>query len=157
MKRHDSFIPLSREHHDGLLLATRLQQGRNALLRLWSHDLSRQAEYVVRFFDEHLDNHFQTEETFIFPLAQKFFHEEQQPIIQQLLDEHNELRELADFLRNPDEKKLECTLTRFGEILERHIRAEERQLFPICEETFPAEDLGTLGMNIIHRHRQRVT
>ena len=60
MKRHDSLVPLSREHHDGLLLAVRLQQGRAALPRLWSHDLVWQAEYVTRFFGEHLatnDNH----------------------------------------------------------------------------------------------------
>ena len=71
MKRHPGLIPLSREHHDGLLLATRLQQGRNALLRLWSHDLVWQAQYVVKYFREELIDHFATEEEIIFPLGAK--------------------------------------------------------------------------------------
>lgn len=154
MKRHDSFIPLSREHHDGLLLATRLQQGRNALLRLWSHDLQWQAGYVVQFFDDHLENHFRTEEEIIFPLAEKYFRTDQEPIIRRLAEEHCELKELVAFLRHPEEKKLECTLVRFGEILERHIRSEERELFPMCEESFPKEYLEKIKIEIAPRHRR---
>lgn len=154
MKRHESFVALSREHHDGLLLATRLQQGRNALLRLWSHDLHWQAEYVVRFFDDYLANHFRTEEEIIFPLAEKYFLEEQQPIITQLIEEHKEMKSLVDFLRAPDEKKLECSLTRFGQILEQHIRTEERRFFPYCEETFSKEDLRKLKNEVDSRHTQ---
>jgi len=152
MKRHDSFVPLSREHHEGLLLATRLQQGRNALLRLWSHDLFWQAEYVVRFFDDRLRNHFQTEEDCIFPLAEKYLPADRKPIVHQLLEEHKELEELAGLLRHPEEKKLECTLTRFGKLLEEHIRSEERMLFPLCEEYLPQESLVTIGKQIETGH-----
>jgi len=147
MKRHSSFIPLSREHHDGLLLATRLQQGRNALLRLWSHDLHWQAEYVVKFFDENLDAHFTIEESVVFPAVRTSV-PTGQDIVQRLLDEHAEMREIVEFLRHPTQKKLECTLTRFGEILEQHIRCEERELFPLCENTLPEEQLERLGKNI---------
>lgn len=147
MKRHTSFIPLSREHHDGLLLATRLQQGRNALLRLWSHDLHWQAEYVVKFFDDNLDTHFTIEESVIFPAARTAV-PSGQGIVQRLLDEHTEMRDMVEFFRHPAQKKLECTLTRFGELLEHHIRAEERELFPLCEEHMPDEQLETIGKTI---------
>jgi hemerythrin-like domain-containing protein len=147
MKRHSSFIPLSREHHEGLLLATRLQQGRNALLRLWSHDLNWQAEYIVKFFDDNLDTHFLIEETIVFPAA-RASNLNGGTIIQALLNEHAEMREMVEFFRHPSQKKLECTLTRFGEILENHIRCEERELFPLCEEAFSEEELENIGKNI---------
>ena len=75
MKRHPAFVALSQEHHDGLLLATRLQQGTNALLRLWSHDLHWQSDYVVKFFDENLRQHFSVEEEIVFPVAGQYLPE----------------------------------------------------------------------------------
>jgi hemerythrin-like domain-containing protein len=143
MKRHQSFISLSREHHDGLLLATRLQQGRKALLRLWSHDLHWQAEFTVKFYDDNLANHFRMEEEIIFPAAEQFIPDNE--LRKRLLREHQEMREMVEFLRHPDEKKLECTLTRFGELLESHIRCEEREYFPLCETSVPEHILNDLG------------
>lgn len=151
MKRHRSLIPISREHHEGLLLATRLQQGRNALLRLWSHDLSWQAAYVVRYLGEHLDRHFKIEEDILFAAASEYLGAEQS-MIQELQEQHAELRALAAELSEParlGEKKLECTLTRFGQLLEQHIRTEERTFFPICEAQIPGDVLDRVG-NRIH-------
>lgn len=151
MKRHQSFITLSREHHDGLLLATRLQQGRNALLRLWSHDLEWQAEFTVKFYDDNLAEHFRIEEETIFSIAQQFI--PNGTIIPRLIREHEEMREMITFLRHPEEKKLECTLTRFGELLESHIRCEEREFFPLCEENIPENILNELGTKILQSQK----
>ena len=147
MKRHPAFISLSREHHDGLLLATRLQQGRNALERLWSHDLQWQANFVVDFFDKQLVDHFRAEEEILFPEVIGLSKSENE-IVGALIAEHAEMRDMVDFLRHPTEKKLECTLTRFGEVLERHIRSEERQLFPFCEAHMTAGKLEAIGRAI---------
>lgn len=147
MKRHRTFHSLSREHHEGLLLAARLQQGDKALLKLWSHDRAWQAEFVVKFFDDRLTSHFEVEEQFLFPLAQSFL-VNNRAMIARLRDEHVQMREMAKVLRNADRTKLEVTLTRFGEVLERHIRCEERELFPACEENIPADKLETLGRMI---------
>jgi hypothetical protein len=35
-------------------------------------------------------------------------------------------------------------LKRFGEILEGHIRCEEREFFPACEERIPEQELQQL-------------
>ena len=146
MKRHQSFISLSREHHDGLLLATRLQQGRKALLRLWSHDLDWQAEFTIKFYDDYLAEHFRIEEETIFPVARQFIPDSD--LHSRLLQEHQEMRGMIISLRHPEEKKLECTLTRFGELLESHIRCEEREFFPLCEENIPENILNELGIKI---------
>lgn len=150
MKRHAGFVPLSREHHDGLLLAVRLQQGRTALPRLWSHDLGWQAAYAVKFFDEHLSAHFATEEEHLFPAGALL--PGMAGIVEELRDEHAELRSLALALRTAAEKDLECTLTRFGQTLEHHIRTEERIFFPACEEHLPPADLERIAraVGMIH-------
>ena len=150
MKRHAGFVPLSREHHDGLLLATRLQQGRAALLRLWSHDPVWQAEYVVRFFDEHLLPHFTTEEEIVFPVARAVAGLEE--VVRELLDEHREMRLLVTRLRSGDPDPA-ATLLRFGTILEHHIRTEERVLFQRCEERLEEAELERLGRAIAPRHK----
>ena len=147
MKRHDTLTPLSRDHHDGLLLATRLQQGNKALLRLWSHDPGWQASYVVRFYDEDLAPHFEAEEKILFPLARKHIHDPRD-IIDRLLAEHEKMRSMIDSFRRPEPKTLESTLKEFGTILEKHIRCEERELFPLCEETIPPKELEHAGASI---------
>ena len=147
MRRHETLIPLSRDHHNGLLLATRLQQGRKALLRLWSHDPFWQAEYVVKFYKDNLVPHFEAEEKILFPLAASHIKGDKR-IVKRLLDEHTEMRRMIDFFRHPEEKKLECTLEQFGKLLEAHIRCEERELFPMCEEGIPAKELEEARVTI---------
>lgn len=151
MKRHEGLAPLSREHHDGLLLAVRLQQGTSALLRLWSHDTAWQARYVTRFFDEHLAVHFSTEEEHLFPACAAL------PglgdVVAELVREHEEMRSLAAGLRAPqDEAKRAASLLQFGTVLERHIRTEERVLFPRCEELLAPADLERIARAIGHTH-----
>lgn len=147
MKRHATFIPLSREHHDGLLLATRLKQGDAALLRLWSHDPNWQANVVVTYFDDSLDAHFRIEEEMIFPFASALPGEGPAMVTRLLLD-HAGLRAIAEKLRRPAQGSVRGDLVRFGTLLEEHIRCEERELFPLLEERLPAEDLESLGKRI---------
>jgi len=149
MKRHPAFVELSRDHHDGLLLATRLQQGSKALLKLWSHDPKWQAEFVVSFFREDLVKHFRLEEEILFPEIERA-HGGSVSIVKELRDDHQELRRLARSLERGDAPGLERTLAGFGRLLERHIRREERELFPECERTLSPDVLEDLGrrMNI---------
>ena len=147
MKRHPAFVSLSQEHHDGLLLATRLQQGTNALLRLWSHDLHWQSEYVVKFFDDNLRQHFSVEEEIVFPIARKYL-PEHSGMIQKLIDQHKDMKSIAESLRLPVEEKLQNLLTQFGKILEAHIRIEEREFFPLCEAHIPEEEIRAMGVRI---------
>ncbi len=147
MKRHPAFVALSQEHHDGLLLATRLQQGSNALLRLWSHDLHWQSEYVIKFFDDNLRQHFSVEEEIVFPVARQYLPDDS-GMVQKLVDQHNDMRSIAESLRLPAEEKLQNLLTQFGKILEAHIRIEEREFFPLCEARIPEEQIRALGKRI---------
>jgi hemerythrin-like domain-containing protein len=149
MRRHSAFIPLSREHHDGLLLAARLQQGHKALLKLWSHDLNWQAEYIEKFFNDNLERHFQVEENILFPVAHSTI-SDRAVLVQHLLDEHKYMTSMIEYFRHPNQIDLAKTLKSFGKTLEDHIHSEERELFPICEQNIPAEKLAELGKSIKH-------
>jgi hemerythrin-like domain-containing protein len=147
MRRHETLTPLSRDHHDGLFLATRLQQGNRALLRLWSHDPEWQAGYIVRFYEEDLTPHFEAEEKVLFPLAKKYVHDPL-GIIDRLRTEHELMRSMVDLFRHPEPKSLPSALVEFGTVLEKHIRCEERELFPLCEKTIPPKELEQAGASI---------
>jgi hemerythrin-like domain-containing protein len=138
MKRHRALIPLSRDHHAGLLLATRLQQGKRALLRHWSHNPHWQAQHVVEFFDEHLTEHFKKEHI-LFPAVKPYL-KEQSAIIDRLLDEHRRMTAMVDNLRKPTGADLPRQLVEFGKLLEDHIHREERDVFPLCEELVPEQE-----------------
>lgn len=147
MKRHESLTPFSREHHEGLLLAVRLQQGKQALEQLWSHDPKWQAEYLVKFFDEHLEQHFDAEERFLFPYAEKTFGENAR-IVEWLKKEHADMKAEIEFFRNPDENSLEEHLKNFGFLLESHIRCEEREFFPLFEDLVDEETILAIGRRL---------
>ncbi|HUL44150.1 MAG TPA: hemerythrin domain-containing protein, partial [Bacteroidota bacterium] len=131
------------EHHDGLLLATRLQQGTRALTRMWSHDLHWQAEYVTRFFDDQLDLHFRCEEEVVFPAASEHV-PGQKPVVEKLIGQHRRLQSLVEYFRKPANSALGTNLREFGAILEEHIRIEEREFFPKCEEGIPEDVLSAM-------------
>ena len=145
MKRHPAFHALSRDHHDGLLLAIRLQQGEQALPRLWSHDPVWQAAYVVRFFGEQLSEHFRREEEDLFPAAAGKSPPEFRRLVHQLTEDHAWMRATAAELGTADPSRLKEILRAFGRRLEEHIRTEERKLFPLCERWFTPSELARVA------------
>lgn len=136
MKRHPALVPFSRDHRDGFLLATRLQQDERALLRLWSHNPRWQAGYVLRFCDEHLTKHFREEEDILCPAIKRYIREHEKTL-EQLLGGHTTIRALVRRFRNPAAAHLRQRLINFGKVLEDHIHCEERKLLPLCEKPDP--------------------
>lgn len=130
-RRHDSLIPLSREHQYALMLCLRIHRG------LIEHDnqnewLQTKADQAVRFFEGELVTHFRAEEELLFPAMRELAGAPR--IIEELLEEHREMGRLIDQLRKPEISSLASTLKEFADILEAHIRKEERELFPIYEQ-----------------------
>ena len=146
-KRHPSLIPLSRDHHDGLLLALRLRQGKKALLTDWSHDLHWQAKYVVEFYNKNLMRHFEAEEKVLFP-AMKKHAKESLKTIEILLNQHEEMRRSVKAFERRDEESLQDDLRDFGKLLDEHIRIEEHQLFPAFEKSVPSNVAEYVGKEI---------
>ena len=132
-KRHPSLVPLSREHHHGLLLAFRLKHGLPKTRQ--PHDSPQeQAADTVRFFRKSLTPHFAAETDILFP-AIRVMQPQTSALLDQLIQEHAAIRELVKQLdqQPPAGPQLPELLSSFGTLLERHIRCEERELFPMYE------------------------
>ncbi len=132
-KRHPSLVPLSREHHHGLLLAFRIKHGLPET-RQPRDSPHEQAADTVRFFQKSLTPHFRAEADILFP-AIRVMQPQASPLLDRLIQEHAAMRELANHIDRqvPDGPQLTQLLASFGTLLERHIRCEERELFPMYE------------------------
>lgn len=147
-KRHDSLIPLSREHHYGLMLCLRIHRG----LQAHGHDsawLEKKRQQAVRFFQSEMLAHFEAEEEVLFPAMRSLPGAVQ--IVDQLVSEHRKLEEAIERLREVQEGAVAAALNAFADLLESHIRREERALFPIYERRAPKEVARTVGERIAAR------
>jgi hypothetical protein len=133
MKRSAALAPLSRQHHQGLFVALRLKradpegavEARRAFLEFWERD-GRE--------------HFRIEEEVLLPAyARHGAHDH--PAVVQVLTDHVDLRRRAGNLAAADRPEPEM-LHQPGDRLERHIRHEERVLFPLIEEALPDDELA---------------
>ena len=121
MKRHAALIPLSHDHHHALVAARRLRQSAGG------DDASAEAASFSRFFADESVPHFRDEEEHLFPLVVDS--EEAQPLVVRALLEHQRLHALARDLASGDTARMR----ELGELLEAHVRFEERELFPLIE------------------------
>ena len=83
--------------------------------------------------------HFREEEELVFPLLPL-----QPPELDRVLGEHQRMRALTRRLR--DEGPAAETLTELGELLEAHIRLEERIVFELVQEHVPEAALASLRL-----------
>jgi hemerythrin-like domain-containing protein len=125
----------------------RLQQGEQALPRLWSTATADQAVYVQQFFTEHLDNHFAVEEKHIFPLADERIPSAREAV-KQLREQHVSIKGRIDAMHGREETVTREELVTLGKLLEDHIRLEDRTLFTMMEENLPEEALAVLADHV---------
>ncbi len=143
-RRHESIVPLSREHHFGLMLCLRIRQG----LRTRGADadwLRKKSEDTAVFFDSNLAQHFKAEEEVVFPELRAV--PSAAELLDDLVSEHRRLEALVEQLRlHTDSNQSPADLLKeFAETLEAHIRREERTLFPLYELQIPAERARAVG------------
>ena len=133
MKRDANLVPLSRQHFRALVLCMRIHRKRAPRSVLQREMLSLYAD-DVRF-------HFQAEEQFLFPAARRLAGAA--PRVREWLAEHKKMRRAFALARRRTLKSTE--LTRFADLLEAHIRKEERQLFEECQKQMSEKELSALG------------
>ena len=131
MKRAEAIVPLSRDHHHGLLFAWKIKQG----IR-YEAAPERMAPYVAYFWEAHLAPHFREEEEILFPPAAG------NELVAQARAEHVLIRDLAAAGAQATETPL---LQQLADAVTAHIRFEERTLFPFLETHLPAHTLREIG------------
>lgn len=130
LKRHPSLRHLSLDHHHGLLLCWKIRQGFKLEV-----EPDRIKTYCEWFWKNHLQAHFEEEEKLIFPVLP-----EDDPMIKQALSEHKRLRKLFSTWENTEKN-----LGQIEEELEKHIRFEERVLFPVIQEKATSAQLEVIA------------
>lgn len=132
IRRSEALAPLSREHHEGLLLVWKIRQGlKNGT------PLADIVAYVNWFWQHHLQPHFRQEEDLLVPMAPDNEH------IRQMLREHLQLRNTME-----SGNFTEGSLLETAQLLNDHIRFEERVLFPEIEKMATAEQLAAISEDL---------
>ncbi|HSD11026.1 MAG TPA: hemerythrin domain-containing protein [Candidatus Binatia bacterium] len=143
MKRHPALIPLSHDHHAELVQARRLRLASGSDVA--EARVAAAKQYVAAFFTE-TASHFRVEEEQLFPLLVR--HAGSSPLLERVLIEHDELRGLASALREEAATGdvIGETMVRLADLLDANVRREERELFPLIEQTVPDAELRTLDL-----------
>ena len=128
IKRSKELAPLSREHHDGLLFVWKIRQGLNN-----GTNIDLIAKYVSWFWHNHIKPHFHDEEKVLLEFLPPV-----NPLVKQMADEHAQIRAMILTL----DKEVEAdNLRMLADFVDKHIRFEERKLFPYAEKTLTPEQL----------------
>lgn len=143
LKSHPALIPLSQDHHFGLLLCWKIRTGLER-----SVEPERISSYVTYFFNDHLSAHFQEEEAYVFSLL----HPEDE-MRQEAIRQHVRLIKLKEKLQDHP-KDLVVTLRQIEQELTAHIRFEERELFAYMQQSLGGEQLSRLQEKIENIHHQ---
>ena len=152
MKRHASLVPLSRDHHFGLVMAQRLILGRATNPRAdWPADRARQVPRLLAFFASDLRPHFEIEEAHVFPAAGPALAAGARQV-QALLADHDAMRAMIRGFEADPVTGLDERLPAFGHLLKAHIHREERQLFEQMQAALQPADLETLGARVAAAH-----
>lgn len=146
MRRHPALREFSDDHHRGLVHALRLRRAASGE----GGDLVEVAGAFLRFFREETEAHFEKEERVLLPVAEEAGVSMGEPGIRRMLAEHAALREVV--------RRIEAgisggalrreTVGEAGDLLEGHIRLEEREVFPMLERLLPEAALAELERRV---------
>jgi iron-sulfur cluster repair protein YtfE (RIC family) len=146
MKRHPSLTEFSDDHHQGLVNARRLRRTASGE----GDSSADSARDFLEFWQGDTSRHFRKEEEVLLPMLARYGGDFGKQSIVQMLTQHALIRGLAMQLSDEFEqdKIREDTLRNLGERLEAHIRLEEREVFPLIEETLPEHALRELASRL---------
>ena len=137
MKRNENIVSLSHDHHFGLLCCWKIRQGLKKEV-----ELSRIEKYVDYFWNNHLKDHFKEEDDILFPYLEDEFST-------RVAKEHRDLGSLYNGISdNLSIQNFEA----FANLLDDHIRFEERQWFPHLEENLNENQLLEIGKKLEEVH-----
>jgi hemerythrin-like domain-containing protein len=139
MRRSEALKSLSRDHHHGLVAAQGLRRAAAA-------EASSARATFLEFWLEEGKHHFEVEESVLLPRVVRYVDADHDAVTR-VLTEHVELRRRALDLEAGADPPLDL-LQETGELLERHIRHEERVLFPLIERSLPDAALTELAQAV---------
>ncbi len=141
MLRDAALIPLSQQHHNGLALCVLTERALHADRS--EATVRRLAAKAIDRYEIELTNHFAIEEQLLFPLIERELGRTR--ILDDLIADHRALESMISEMRGEPTAEL---LERFCDLLRRHIRREENELFQDAQQRLPADLLAAAGKEI---------
>jgi len=141
-RRHDSLIPLSRQHQHALALALIIRR-RDELDKGEPAWLEATAAKIRNAYTVELAGHFEVEEAVLFPEMERYLGKLE--LAAELVEDHKPLRGLV---RRIEAAPMALLFDDFSARLDAHVRKEEKQLFVEFEKRMPAEEALKLGREI---------
>lgn len=138
MKRHQVLIPISREHHQLLMMAQLLKKDAPAyrgLPSLLNHKLAYASEEYTHLIQPHLHR----DEYIVYPFLREF--SMLAPILEELHRLMEEIKQLFNKIEVLDEKDTDS----LGIALEKYVRIKERALFQEAQQHLSESDFGRLA------------
>ncbi|MCH8052238.1 MAG: hemerythrin domain-containing protein [Chloroflexi bacterium] len=147
-KRHDSLIPLSREHHSALVMALRIDR------EIGDADESGVREVydvLIAFWARGLLPHFRTETECL--LARLVRHVDvEDELVRRTERDHLGMEALVARMRDTDDLEVRRELLlEFAKTIRVHIRWEEDVLFAETERLLTAPEIAALGADVADR------
>ncbi|MBC7873258.1 MAG: hemerythrin domain-containing protein [Ferruginibacter sp.] len=128
LKRSFQLQPLSREHHDGLLFVWKIRQGLQN-----NTGMETLQQFTHWYCKQHISPHFYQEEKILLP-----FFSPSDPLAVKMKEDHDYIRELIlSIEQEPDRDDF----TRLTNLIDAHIRFEEREFFQYLEENLSEQEL----------------
>jgi len=139
IKRNEHIVSLSKDHHVTLLFCWKI---RTAL----KHEVAvdRMLSYVQYFWQQHMLPHFREEETILFlPVKDDK--------VQRAVIEHEQIREKIEALHIAG-NDTKVQLAELANLVDAHVRYEERELFPHLEQVLTNDQLEWIGKQLNEKH-----
>lgn len=147
IKRDKALVTLSKDHHFSLLLVWKIRQDLAANV-----DSKHISSYMLNFFRDDLYGHFKEEEEIVFSKLPS-----SDALRMQAEKEHKDIYLLIESLRENDSDK--SLQKQFADLLELHVKFEERVLFNHLQHTLKPEELEEIYVEITAREnspKQRI-
>jgi hemerythrin-like domain-containing protein len=141
-RRHESLIPLSRQHNHALILALLIRR-RDGIERGEAAWLEETARKIQAAYAAELAGHFEVEESVLFPDMERYLG--RLKLVHDLIEEHQTLRGLVRRIQAVPSVEL---FDDFSARLDAHVRKEERRLFVEFEKRMPVGEALKLGRQI---------
>ncbi len=138
MKRHEALVPLSDEHHQGLIWSRRFRNVREEISADETQDL---VDAFMPVWHSEINPHFRKEEQILLPLFARTGVSLSDSILE-MLKQHVIIRRDVLLLQ---EAPAAGVLNRLGSVLQDHIRLEEREVFPLIERESGDDLLARIG------------
>ncbi len=136
IKRNKHILQLSKDHHFTLLFSWKIRQGLKH-----EADVERIKKYVQYFWQRDMQDHFREEEDILFAPVKD-------AEVQKAIEDHRQIKEQIDLLKTSTGEEASKQLTTLADLVDAHVRYEERELFPHLENVLTEAQLETIGAQL---------